>query len=69
MSVGNTFSYLCPICEKGTHLLKTATAEVLLTSTGTDIDPNTAFVWNSKSLVRCLNCGWAGMVGDLAHIG
>ena len=44
----------------------TASAEVLLTPTGTDIDAGTAPVWNRTSFVDCLNCGWSRMVGDLA---
>jgi hypothetical protein len=26
-------------------------------------------VWDSKSFVDCLNCGWTGTVGDLATVG
>jgi hypothetical protein len=69
MAVGNHYGYLCPSCEKGTDLLVTANVEVLLTSTGTDIDTSTAPVWNKTSFVDCLNCGWAGTVGDLATVG
>ena len=57
-----------PKLLKGTDLLITATAEVRLTPTGTDINSSTAPVWNSKSFVDCLNCGWAGIVGDLAIV-
>jgi hypothetical protein len=65
MSVGNQYGYLCPNCDKGTEILITANAEVLLTPTGTDIDSSTAPGWNNSSFVDCLNCGWAGTVGDL----
>jgi hypothetical protein len=42
MTVGNQYGYLCPNCDKGTDILITANAEVLLTPTGTDIDTSTA---------------------------
>lgn len=67
-NTGNIFGYLCPNCDKGTEILITAHAEVLLTPTGTDIDSSTAPVWNNSSFVDCLNCGWAGTVGDLVHV-
>jgi hypothetical protein len=69
MDVGNQYGYQCPNCAKGTDLLVTASVEVVLTSTGTDIDSRTSPVWNSTSLVDCLNCGWAGTVGDLTTVG
>jgi hypothetical protein len=50
------------------EILITANAEVLLTPRGTDIDSSTAPVWNSASPVDCLNCGWAGTVGDLLNV-
>ena len=46
-------------------LITASAAEVLLTPTGTDIDTSTAPVWDSTFFVDCLNCGWAGTVGDL----
>ena len=69
MNVGNQYGYVCPACDRGTELQVTATVEVLLTYTGTDIDATTTPVWNQTSPVDCLNCGWAGTVGDLATIG
>ena len=60
MSVGNQYGYRCPNCHKGTELLITASAEVLLTSTGTDIDKETIPVWNDTSYADCLICGWEG---------
>jgi hypothetical protein len=68
MTVGNQYGFLCPNCDKGTEILITANAEVLLTPTGTDIDSGTVPVWNSTSFVDCLYCGWAGKVGDLVNV-
>ena len=68
MNVGNLYGYVCADCDRGTELQVTATVEVLLTYTGT-IDATTTPVWNQTSPVDCLNCGWAGTVGDLATVG
>jgi hypothetical protein len=69
MDIGNPYGYQCPNCDRGTDLLITANVEVILTPTGTDIDSSSTPVWNRKSFVDCLNCGWAGTVGDLNTIG
>jgi hypothetical protein len=68
MSAGNQYGHLCPNCYKGTELLITASAEVLLTSTGTDIDKETIPVWNNTSYADCLICGWEGTVGGLLKV-
>jgi hypothetical protein len=68
MSAGNQYGHLCPNCYKGTELLITASAEVLLTPTGTDIDTDTIPAWNNASYVDCLVCGWEGTVGGLVKV-
>lgn len=68
MDVGNEYGYQCPNCERGTDLQVTATVEILLTPTGTDIDSRTVPVWNKTAVVDCLNCGWSGTVEDLATV-
>jgi hypothetical protein len=69
MDVGNQYGYQCPYCNRGTDLLVAARVEILLTPNGTDIDATTTPVWSQTSFVDCLNCGWAGKVGDLKRWG
>jgi predicted RNA-binding Zn-ribbon protein involved in translation (DUF1610 family) len=62
MSDGNPYGFLCPNCDKGTDLLVRTTADIHLRPHGMELDD--AKLMDSTH-VDCLNCGWAGTVGDL----